>query len=55
MMTAGYFLGQIPWIQRNFEIVVLGIVLISVLPIAGFRPAALAKFRQAGRPGESGG
>ena len=29
----GYFLGNIPWIKTNFEKVVLGIVLISVLPI----------------------
>jgi membrane-associated protein len=34
MTLAGYFLGQIPWIQRNFEIVVLAIVFISVLPLA---------------------
>lgn len=29
----GYFLGNIPWIKTNFEKVVIGIVLISVLPI----------------------
>ncbi len=34
MTLCGYFLGQIPWISQNFEIVVIGIVLISVLPIA---------------------
>ncbi len=33
MTTAGYFLGRIPWVQHNFEIVVIGIVLVSVLPI----------------------
>ena len=46
MMTAGYFLGQIPWVQRNFEIVVLGIVLVSVLPIA---ISALRHWRAGGR------
>lgn len=35
MTLAGYFLGQIPWIQHNFEKVVIGIVLVSVLPMAG--------------------
>jgi membrane-associated protein len=30
---AGYFLGEIPWIRKNIELVALGIILISVLPI----------------------
>ncbi len=34
MTWAGYWLGQIPWIQRNFEWMVIIIVLISVLPLA---------------------
>ena len=34
MTLCGYFLGQIPWIGQNFELVVIGIVLVSVLPIA---------------------
>src|SRR5690606_17350825 len=34
MTLCGYFLGQIPWISKNFELVVIGIVLISVMPIA---------------------
>lgn len=29
----GYFLGNIPWVQHNFEKVVLGIVVISGMPI----------------------
>ncbi len=33
MTTAGYFLGRIPWVQHNFELVVIVIVAISVLPI----------------------
>ena len=32
MTLAGYFLGQIPIVKNNFEIVVLGIIFISVLP-----------------------
>lgn len=31
---AGYFFGNIPMVKQNFELVILGIVLISVLPIA---------------------
>jgi membrane-associated protein len=34
MTLAGYWLGQIPWVQRNFELVVITIVVISVLPVA---------------------
>jgi membrane-associated protein len=34
MTLCGYFLGQIPWISKNFELVVIGIVAISLLPIA---------------------
>lgn len=30
---AGYFLGNIPWVQHNFEKIVLGIVLVSALPV----------------------
>ena len=33
MTLAGYFLGSVPLIRRNFEKVVLAIVLVSVLPI----------------------
>ena len=33
MTLAGYFLGQVPLIRDNFEITVLTIVLISVLPV----------------------
>ena len=30
---AGYFLGEIPWIRKNIELVAIGIIIISVLPI----------------------
>jgi membrane-associated protein len=37
MSLAGYFLGRIPWIEKNFEMVVVGIIGISVLPmVIGF-------------------
>lgn len=33
MTLCGYFLGRVPWIADNFELVVVLIVLVSVLPI----------------------
>lgn len=30
---AGYFFGSHPWVQKNFGAVVLGIIVISVLPM----------------------
>jgi membrane-associated protein len=33
MTLAGYYLGNVPVIRRNFEKVVIGIVLVSVLPM----------------------
>jgi membrane-associated protein len=33
LTLAGYFFGQIPFVKNNFEIVVFGIIGISVLPI----------------------
>lgn len=52
MTTAGYFLGGFPIIQRHFEKVVIGIVLISVLPVViellkGRRNAQLLKSQSA--------
>lgn len=43
---AGYFFGQIPWVQSNFEIVAVAIVLISVLPMV--YEFAAARVRQRG-------
>jgi membrane-associated protein len=33
LTIAGYFLGEIAWIRKNIELVALGIIFISVLPI----------------------
>lgn len=30
---AGYFFGSLPWVKNNFEIVVLGIIAVSLLPM----------------------
>jgi len=34
LVTAGYFLGNIPVVKANFSLVIYGIVIVSVLPIA---------------------
>jgi membrane-associated protein len=33
MSLAGYWLGRVPWIRDHFELTVLGIVFVSVLPV----------------------
>ncbi|MBS1831914.1 MAG: VTT domain-containing protein [Acidobacteria bacterium] len=33
MILSGYFLGQFPLVRRHFEKIVIGIVLVSVLPV----------------------
>jgi len=52
LTLAGYELGEIPFIRHNFEKVVLGIVLVSVLPVIiqvvkeRFAPAGTATLNQ---------
>jgi len=33
ILTAGYFLGQIPWISTHFSVVIYGIIAVSLLPV----------------------
>ncbi len=33
LVPAGWFFGGLPWVKKNFEIVVLGIIFISILPM----------------------
>lgn len=33
MTLAGYYLGRIPWVRAHFEKIVIGIVLVSVIPV----------------------
>jgi membrane-associated protein len=34
MTLAGYYFGELPWVKNNFEIVVIAVVFLSVLPAA---------------------
>jgi membrane-associated protein len=33
LCTAGYILGEIEWIRKNIDLVCLGIILFSIMPI----------------------
>lgn len=33
LVPAGWIFGGLPWVKRNFEIVVLGIIFVSILPM----------------------
>lgn len=33
LVSAGYFLGSLPWVRSNFSIIIYGIIIISVLPV----------------------
>jgi membrane-associated protein len=44
MTLAGYFMGRIPFVQRHFEAVILGIVFLSILP--GIVAAAIERLKK---------
>ena len=31
-LVAGYFFARLPWVEKNFKLVILGIIVVSVLP-----------------------
>ena len=33
LVTAGYFLGSLPFVQNNFSLIIYGIVIVSVMPV----------------------
>jgi len=47
MMAAGLFFGQMPWVQKHFETVVIGIIFVSMLPVAF---EVIAQFLESRRP-----
>jgi len=51
MTLAGYWLGRITWIQNHFEVVVVGIVVVSLLPVL----FGVIKHRISPRRGAAGG
>jgi membrane-associated protein len=51
-LGAGYGFGNVPWVKERFELVIIGIVFVSVLPIAwGYLSS---RFGSGQQPGESG-
>lgn len=51
----GYLLGQIPFVTHNIELILIGIVLLSVTPIAAKLLHSWVVSRRAGRSGTAGG
>src|SRR5262245_13248572 len=45
-LLAGYFFGQLPAVKRNFQFVILGIIVISLIPVV----TEFVKARAASRP-----
>jgi membrane-associated protein len=31
-VCGGYFFGEMPWVKRNFHVVIIAIVILSILP-----------------------
>lgn len=48
LVSAGFFLGNREWVQKNFSVVIYGIIVVSVMPmVIGFLNSWLEKRRQA--------
>lgn len=54
LLPAGYFFGNLPWVKKNFSVVVLAIIILSILPgvIEFLRERSRLK-KTAGQPAES--
>ncbi len=53
-LLGGWFFGGLPWVQKNFELVVVAIVVISVLPVAVEILRAWLASRKPGKVDQSG-
>jgi membrane-associated protein len=49
-LTAGYFFGNIPWVDQHFELVIVAIVAISVLPMAIEFALNIFRKKESGHP-----
>lgn len=53
LVSAGYFLGNLEFVQKNFSLIVYGIVLVSVMPVViGFLKARFGKGKKEEGPTE---
>ena len=52
LMAAGYWLGQVQWVRDNLEAIVLGVVIISVAPMAVGAVLRWIASRRAARAGQ---
>jgi len=50
LVPAGWFFGNLPWVKKHFELVVLGIIFVSVLPMLVEILREWRKRRAANRP-----
>ena len=54
-LAAGYFFGNIPWVEKNFSLVIIAIIVISVLPIGIEWVLARRRARSGTGAGSGGG
>jgi membrane-associated protein len=52
---AGFYFGNIPWVKKNFEAVVIAIIVISVIPIGVELLMERMRRKRTGGSGGSGG